>query len=899
MGDVNSIKLRDLIELETLQKVQDSFSVAVGMGACIYEADGTPITRGSGCSEFCMKYTRGSEVGASMCEECDRFGIEEAFGKGQAISYYCHAGLVDFVAPIIAENRIIGSVIGGQVFTEEPNEEEIRELARELGIDEDIYWEAACKIPIVSQDKVDSAKDFMGTIANILSEMALNKFITANANEELARAAKTEGDFLANMSHEIRTPMNAVIGFAEMALREDINETARGYIEQIKSSGNALLTIINDILDFSKIEAGKMDIIPVEYEPLSLIDDIANIITTRIIDKDVELLVDVAPNIPSVLYGDNIRLRQILINICNNATKFTEKGYVKLKAEFEWADYENVILRFSIEDTGIGIKQEDLDKIFNSFQQVDSKRNRNIEGTGLGLTICRNLLGLMGSELEVESEYGKGSIFRFGIKQKVVDSLPSIIVENPDKIYIAGVFSKDSVRDDFINDSTKLGLKPEIITGDDHREGAVENWALKAPEGCERYLFVEHSKFDKTLLTSVNPSYRIKTVLLADTFADVRPLMKYDNLLIIRKPLSVLNLGSLLNHNEITYRKTESNDLYDFTAESAKVLVVDDNIVNLTVAQGLLQPIKMQIDIASSAKEALKMIEITQYDIIFMDHMMPEMDGIEATHIIRRDYSNYSKTPIIALTANAMSGVKDMFISEGMNDFIAKPIEVRVLLDMLRRYLPNEKIIKGQGYVDVKRDNKDEGLVIADLDVKQAVSLLGSEALYLNILKVYYNSIESKAAVIKECFDNRDWKKYSVEVHALKSSSRQIGAMELGELAYTLEMAGKNEDIYLIERDTDKLLAMYLGYIDKLREYCADNTDSSNKPEADPGIIRSLFGRLRIAVDDLDMDEMENVIEEMSKYSYKGSRADQFESLKTAVANMDVEACILLMDNWN
>ena len=907
-----NIKLVDLIEPDVLQRIQDSFSKTVGMAAIITEADGKPVTKGANFTEFCARYTRCSELGNSMCEECDRYGAEVSLQTGKFSVYTCHSGLMEFAAPIVIEGHMVGCFVGGQVLCDPPDEETVRETAAELGINPDRYWESIQKVPVLDRQEVDKAAEFLHTMAGVMSDMAYGKYLSMIATSELERAAKMQGDFLANMSHEIRTPMNAVIGFAEMALRENLPPNAADYIRQIKNSGKALLTIINDILDYSKIEAGKMELVPVEYEPLSLVDDVANIIMTRLVDKDVELLIDVNPNIPRMLIGDNVRIRQILINLCNNATKFTNEGYVKVRVDYEWMGYEKVLLHFDVIDTGIGIKEADLEKIFNSFQQVDSRRNRNIEGTGLGLTICRMLLQIMGSELKVESTYGEGSTFSFSVQQDVADSMPSIIVEDADKIAVGTAIDNPNVIDDFINDAAKLGIEAKLFKDFDNKERDMAKWLEENGPDKRFYFFLEQQYFDPGMFEHMKGGPNVTAVVLADTFADLRSMSKYEGLMFLRKPVSVLNLGNLFNNNvdSAHFETTDQDALYSFTAEKVKALVVDDNIVNLTVAQGLLEPLKAQVDGAISGKEALRLMETNKYDIIFMDHMMPEMDGIDTTRIIRKTMPEYRDVPIIALTANAVSGAKEMFLDEGMNDFVAKPIEVRSLIEIFRRYVPQDKIDKISA--DVRNENIESSksadninpsnkLVIADLDTDQALKMLGSEKLYMNIIKSYYDAIDIKAKTIREYYDEHDWPQYAIEVHALKSSSRQIGATELGELAYKLEMASKAEEIDTVTEYTDELLDMYTGYKEKLA-YLFDTAPSqlrsADKPEATLDSLKSLFGRMRVAVDDLDMDEMEKIIEEMGEFKYNDFWQEKYEQLQVAVANMDVDSCIEILNDW-
>ena len=274
------LRLTDLIDTEVLQKIQDGFSDMTGMAALTTDANGVAVTEGSNFSDFCMKYTRTSKVGCARCEQCDRKGSEMALENGTSIIYFCHAGLMDFAAPIMVNGKMMGCFIGGQVLTEAPDPDKMKKIAEEIGVNPEEYFEAAKKVHIVKQEVIDKSAKGLYTLADVLSDMAYNKYLVYQANIELERSGNMKSDFLANMSHEIRTPMNAVIGMAEMALREELPLAAREYINQIKEAGKSLLTIINDILDFSKIESGKMDINEVDYEPMSMVYDVANIVMT-------------------------------------------------------------------------------------------------------------------------------------------------------------------------------------------------------------------------------------------------------------------------------------------------------------------------------------------------------------------------------------------------------------------------------------------------------------------------------------------------------------------------------------------------------------------------------------------------------------------------------------------
>ena len=614
------LQLTDFIDVHTLQKIQDSFSKMTGIAVIAVDANGAAVTEGSNFSEFCMKYTRNSPVGCMRCLECDKKAAKLALEKGESTIYHCHAGLMDFAAPIIVNGELLGCFIGGQVLKEAPDPAYMQTIASEIGVDPDEYLAAARKIPILKQQKIEEAAQFLYTVADVLSDMAYNKNMVYNTNLELEKSANMKSDFLANMSHEIRTPMNAVIGMAEMALREELSPAAREHINQIKESGKSLLTIINDILDFSKIESGKMDINPVDYEPMSLVYDVGNIVMTRLKGKEVELILSISPNLPHKLFGDHIRIKQVLLNIANNAAKFTSKGQIVITVGCREISDDAIILQFSVEDTGIGIKKEDMGKLFQSFQQVDSKRNRNIEGTGLGLAISKHLLTLMDGEIVMESEYNKGSRFSFSLPQKVADHTPCIRIREASSILAAGLISNPYIREGLQADLKNLGVEYKAL----HSEKDLTVF----PDGKKVFLFIEHPMFSDFVKEYLRARPDLTGVLLINFYDNI----KYDipNLLVIKKPLFALNIAVVLNREELHFNNEEDDDKgFDFTAPDAEVLIVDDNAVNLTVAEGLLEPLKMKIDTALNGKAAIEKISKFHYDMIFMDHMMPELDGVE------------------------------------------------------------------------------------------------------------------------------------------------------------------------------------------------------------------------------------------------------------------------------
>lgn len=395
------------------------------------------------------------------------------------------------------------------------------------------------------------------------------------ARMEAVRANKAKSDFLANMSHEIRTPINAVLGFDTMILRSTKDKNILDYAYDIENAGKNLLNIINDILDLSKIESGNMELVPAEYKTDELISDIVNMVTFKVEDKGLKLNVDIDDDIPSVLYGDDIRIKQVVVNLLNNAVKYTQQGFVTFSMKCTITD-DTAMLRIAVKDSGIGIKEEDMANLFAKFKRIEEGRNRSIEGTGLGMSIVVQFLKLMESELEVSSVYGEGSEFGFCIKQKIVD------------------------------------FKPIRSLQEDEKEKKLD----------------------------------------------------------------------------FVYKEL-------FTASKARLLITDDNSLNRKVIRKLLGQTKVQIDEATGGYECIDMSMKQKYDIILLDHMMPDLDGIQTIHKIREDSENPNKdTVIIALTANALSGAKEEFLGEGFNSFLSKPVEPAVLESTIYEYLPIELLDK-------------------------------------------------------------------------------------------------------------------------------------------------------------------------------------------------------------
>ncbi|MCQ2979149.1 MAG: ATP-binding protein [Clostridia bacterium] len=585
-------------------------------------------------------------------------------------------------------------------------------------------------------------------------------------NLELERASKAKGDFLANMSHEIRTPINAILGLNELISRESKQDSISEYSQNIKTAGDTLLSLINDILDFSKIESGKMQLIQTEYETASQINSIITMILLKATDKGLKFNVDVDPRFPIKLYGDELKIKQIITNLCNNAIKYTNVGQVDLKITIDDMKENRIIYTVAVKDTGIGIKDADREKLFESFTRLDEQKNRNIEGTGLGVSISQNYLEMMGTRLNVESEYGKGSTFSFKICQKIIDPSP-------------------------IGDIGQALKK--------HVENKVKN---------------------------------------------------------------------------------------NFIAPRAKALMVDDVELNCKVAIGLLKPIGMQIDKALSGQEAIDKCKKEKYDLIFMDHMMPQMDGIEATHHIREIDRYYEQVPIIALTANAVVGAKDMFIESGMQDFVSKPISMEEIINVIEKWLPQELIeyLNRSSSDNVRKEIKIPH--ISGINEEAALKILGSKELLLETLVNFHDSIAERANAIKEYEENNDIENYTIQVHALKSLARTIGAEELAELALYLEQCGKELNITEIKRKTPELIDKYMAFESKLEILCSHDIDKGTiKNEVLITYLKDLLAN----IEDYNLEKAEQLLKDIGKFDL-GVNKGKFEKIRSSINAIDFES---------
>lgn len=846
--------IAEYISAQTLKQFESSLSSVFGVASIILNQFGMSQSGGTGFSEQ-LKERLNTDSGIVECMRCIIPTIARRSEPGYSSRGSCFDGLTVYYAPIKQGSQTVGYLAAG--FTK----------IGEKTIPEE---------NIISEETADKLSKAVYEIAiNISANVAKSAEMKQMTNAAL-KIAEHRSDFLANISHEMRTPLNAVLGTAEIALRRDMSDEMREYLHQIKSSAHHLLMIINDILDFSKIETGEMSIVPVDYELLSLINDVAGIVNNQIGSKNIEFTIDVPPDLPLSLKGDNVRIMQVLINLLNNAVKFTKSGNVSLKISTRPISDENVMLIASVSDTGCGISQENIGRLFKMFRQIDSKRNRNVEGTGLGLAISKKLLGLMGGTISVESEPGKGSTFTFEVPQEITREERSVAQSAP-----AGTVVCLLLGNQYLRQSVETAVR-EI--------GAVTVSIDNPLLGDKAYIIADYELFDDAKeLIARNPGLKC---ILIDRF-DSTAYSDNDNITIIRKPVYSFSLSAAMGIGEKFMRSDDTESDVSFTAPEAYVLIVDDNDINRAVAKGVIEPLGMQVDLAASGAECIEKVRNFRYDIIFMDHMMPEMDGIEAAHIIKQRFPSYADVPIIALTANAAGDAREMFLREGMSDFIAKPISLRTIANKIRRWLPSEKIIPVS-----KSENKAQSQHILpdipELDLRSAKELIGSEKLLLNVIEQYYRSIDKNIAKINASYENSNTELLTIEFHSLKSTSKQIGADKLSQMAKDLETAGKNNNNIYIRNNIEKFLDEYKTMKNVLSAYFG-NKDNENAENQD---IKPLLNELSDALSDMDALQIDDVLEKISQNTSDSDKT-YFDGIKTAIDDCDFDKAESILSKWN
>lgn len=705
---------------------------------------------------------------------------------------------------------------------------------------------------------------------------------TRSIIEALKQAEHSKDDFLANVSHEIRTPINTISGMSEIIMQEDDIDKIKEYVRQIHNASGNLVAIVNDVMDFTEMQSDKVEIEEEYYNISSTINDIVNMMVALKGEKDIEIIVNVSPDLPSVLCGDEKKIRRVVMNLVNNAIKFTESGYIELNVSGRRESY-GVNLCISVKDTGIGIREENLEKLFASFNQVDTRRNRAEGGIGLGLAISKAITEKMGGVISVNSKFGMGSTFLIVVPQGVIDDTPIVQIKHKENVKAICYINMEQFRLKDIRDSYTANIAG-IIGG-----SSVECIYCKSFEEMKRRLdreqfthaFISITEYieNQEFFDELSKKCRLGVVLDRKFDSSIQNEFIYR----LYKPCFLLSIGAFFNNNQLDTTVRQ----YQFKTKDAHILVVDDNLMNIRVVEGLLKRYEVSITYALSGAEALEKIESMDYDFVFMDHMMPEMDGVETMQRIRAKGGLYYKNiPIIALTANAIAGSRDMFLRIGFADFLEKPVEVSVLERVLKRNLPQSKIIyleKEDIVQEAVEKAKEDEFAIGNLNCEKGLAYCGGKTAYLGILAECCKGYKDTKKLLDDLYESKDWKNYCIQIHALKSSMRSIGADDCGELAAELEKAAKDGNYDYILAHHIKAMEFYTDVIhmiaksefvdfdeSNLMEESVDNVADAMErlPEIEYAELVDCKSKFEEAAFELDVEKMSALLDYMMQYRF-------------------------------
>ena len=667
---------------------------------------------------------------------------------------------------------------------------------------------------VIKNTESNKTVRFIGVLQNI-SERKRIKFELKAAKEEAEEASRTKSQFLANMSHEIRTPMNAIMGLTYLVSQTDLNDSQKTYISKIEGASTALLKIINDILDLSKIEAGKLELENIKFSLDKVLENVSNLFTISATKKGIDINFDTLEAVPEKMIGDPLRLEQIISNLLNNAIKFTNKGEVDFTVKVVGETENKVKLLFSVTDTGIGLTKEQIDKLFTAFTQADGSMTRKYGGTGLGLTISKQLVELMGGEIWVESVYGEGATFQFLVQfDKAVDIKKYNYAEYPDlqgKKVLVVDHNKTSRRIlermllSFSFDVKALS-NPfeaiELLRKEDY-ELLVVDFNIPELSGIDLYKRLvadTEIKVPKTIFVSAtgHESYYTQVSQLGVKNFLVKPI---NQSLMFDAVMNTLKGTAWSQVSTISNKVNKSK--YQMVLAEKRVLLVEDNEINQLVAKEILEQVGILVNIANNGEEAIVQVQVNKFDAVLMDVQMPIMDGYKATEILRKTYSS-SELPIIAMTANALKGDREISIRSGMNDYISKPINPEFLYETLEKWFSGNRITDTDD--SVKKTSQEK---VEILDFEQTLIRLGNKKdFYYDLLKRYCDTYNNLAQEYSDMRLNKQNDEANRFIHSLKSVTGNIGAMKLNRFIINFEEQQESYNENTLREQIEELFNM-------------------------------------------------------------------------------------------
>ena len=729
------------------------------------------------------------------------------------------------------------------------------------------------------------------------------------SKENAENASKAKSEFLANMSHEIRTPMNAIIGFSTLALKSGLNKKQADYISKIEMSAKSLLGIINDILDFSKIEAGKMEIESIDFKLDEVVNNIAGMMSIKASEKDIELISDVPSELCKRFRGDPLRLGQIITNLAGNAIKFTEKGHVLIKAELISQNSEEVVIKFSVKDTGIGMSDEYLKKMFTAFTQADSSVTRKYGGTGLGLTISKKLVQMMNGDIGVTSELGKGTTFtftaHFGISNNI--ERKSINIEKLRGIKVLIVDDNEEAREILKEQIESFGMDV-VAAGSGKRaiellkKAAIEkpfdlvflDWRMPELDGLDTAKIINEDKELKhTPLTIMVTAFGREEIAKKAEESGVNGfLMKPVNgSLLLDTIMQVFGKGNELNeYHEINKIKDESFK----NIAGIKILLVEDTILNQEVAREILEDAGAIVEIADNGQKAVDAVEKNRYDVVLMDIQMPVMGGYEATKEIRD--RGYTKLPIIAMTAHAMSGIKEECITNGMNDYVSKPIEQNELFGALSKWYKGNNSSNDVKIKEKDIENTEEIILIEGLNYEKGVSRVGGKRkFYKKLLFDFIVSYENSCKKIADNIAIENWEEAVREAHTLKGVSGNLSIDSIHKKSMELEN-------YIKEKDNSNIKKLILeteieiqNFIKNLKKYDIKEKEETKKIEAPKEEITKVVKELMEKIKE-DSVEASDILEKLKNGIGEGFD-EEIQKIGNAIEEYAFEEAVEPLEN--
>ncbi|MFC1606461.1 response regulator [Candidatus Latescibacterota bacterium] len=862
-----------------------------------------------------------SELHTSLYLEACSPGIEPVSGSGTLMDG-TYSGPLSRWREMLEQGRPIMGTIDD--FTEEEQQfmlplNTLSSLVLPLQVKSEWFGFVGFDDTFLRRDWTSSDVALLGTTADIIGAFLARQqdeeeLVLARDNAEQATKAKSE--FLANMSHEIRTPMNAIIGMSHLALKTDLTPKQHDYLRKVDMSAKSLLGLINDILDFSKIEAGKLDMENIEFDLSDTLVNVGNMITVKAMEKDgLEVLFHIDNDVPNSLVGDSLRLGQVLVNLGNNAVKFTEKGEIVLTSKLLERSDDDVTLRFSIRDSGIGMTEEQKNKLFKAFSQADTSTSRKYGGTGLGLTISKRLVNMMGGDIWVESEPGVGSEFIFTVKLGIgegKETIPLMLTDDLLKLPILIVDDSSTARQilsemlesmGFVADvasSGSDGLSMVMKAQKDRPYGIIlMDWKMAGMDGIET---------SRRIIDMFDPEDRPKIILVTaysqEEAQEEVDSVGMDGLLI--KPVTPSDLFDAIMEafgkkaaGRIRASRKDDAAMRMKAFRGSKLLLVEDNEINQQVAQEILEDAGFNVTIANNGLEGVEAVKAAEYAAVLMDIQMPEMDGYEATHEIRKD-GRFDKLPILAMTANAMTGDREKALEAGMNDHVAKPIDPEKLFSALERWvepgerdIPDTDVVESMTPVADAEDIPDIDGIDIDAGLKRVA---GNKKLYRKILEKFRDNYTNSTSEIKAAYEAGDMELAQRLAHTLKGVSGNIAALDLQEKATELDAdlkEGGTDKFDALLADFDKSLITVIESLGVLNEVKSSSSDGDvvGIDSIDKEAVLSLMIEMKELLEDDDSDA-ESMLDNLREHLGRTVLLEQLHEIENHLGQYDFEKAL-------